>query len=118
MVFKLGTEPLAEYYHIELNHAAHKLVTEIRPAAGKQVLITADTASDIRVARATAAAVYAVGGVPTLINYHTLDEPMVEPPKPVLGASQHAEIWYNFAVAYQTYSPAYHTAVNIGCIYV
>lgn len=118
MVFKLGTEPLDEYYYLELNKAAHKLVTELRPAAGKQVLITADSSSDMRVARATAAAVYAVGGVPTLINYHTLDEPMVEPPKPVLGASQHAEIWYNFAVAYQLYSPAYHTAIDNGCVYM
>ena len=118
MVFKLGSEPRDEYYYLELNKAAHKLVTELRPAAGKQVLITADTASDMRVARATAAAVYAVGGVPTLISYHTLDEPMVEPPKPVLGASQQAEIWYNFSVAYQLYSPAYHAAVDNGCIYV
>ncbi|WP_420628948.1 hypothetical protein [Candidatus Leptofilum sp.] len=118
MVFKLGSEPRNEYLELELNKAAHKLVTELRPAAGKQVLITADSSADMRVARATAAAVYAVGGVPTLINYHTLDEPMQEPPKPLLGASQHAEIWFNFAVAYQLYSPAYHTAVNNGCIYV
>jgi leucyl aminopeptidase (aminopeptidase T) len=117
MVFKLGTEPQNNYYYLELNKAAHKLVSELCPASGKQVLITTDTASDMRVARATAAAVYAVGGVPTLINYHTLDEPMTEPPKPVLGASQYAGIWYNFAVAYQLYSPAYHAAVNNGCIY-
>ena len=117
MVFKLGTEPQNNYYYLELNKAANKLVSELCPASGKQVLITTDTASDMRVARATAAAVYAVGGVPTLINYHTLDEPMTEPPKPVLGASQYAGIWYNFAVAYQLYSPAYHAAVNNGCIY-
>lgn len=118
MVFKLGVEPRDDYYAFELNKAAHKLVTELRPASGKQVLITADTASDLRVAQATAAAVYAVGGVPTLVSYHTLDEPMIAPPKPVLGASQHAEIWFNFAVAYQLYSPAYHAAIANGCIYV
>ncbi len=118
MVFKLGSEPLPEYYHIELSKAAHKLVTELRPAAGKQVLITADTAADMRVARATAAAVYAAGGMPTLVTYPTLDEPMVEPPKPVLGASREADIWFNFAVAYQLYSPAYHAAVDNGCVYV
>jgi leucyl aminopeptidase (aminopeptidase T) len=118
MALKLGVEPRNEYYALELNKAAHKLVTELRPVAGKQVLITADSSSDMRVAQATAAAVYAVGGVPALISYHTLDEPMVEPPKPVLGASQYAEIWYNFAVAYQLYSPAYHQAVDNGCVYV
>ncbi len=118
MVFKLGVEPRNEYCAFELNKAAYKLVTELRPATGKQVLITADSSSDMRVAQATAAAVYTVGGVPTLINYHTLDEPMQEPPKPVLGASKYAEIWYNFAVAYQLYSPAYHAAVDNGCVYV
>lgn len=118
MVFKLGIEPRNEYYELELNKAVLKLVTELRPVAGKQVLITADSATDMRVARATAAAVYAVGGVPTLVSYHTLDEPMQAPPKPVLGASQHAEIWFNFTVAYQLYSPAYHAAIDNGCIYV
>lgn len=118
MVFKLGVEPRDTYYYLELNKAAHKLVTELRPVAGKQVLITADTASDMRVAQATAAATYSAGGVPTLITYETLKEPMVEPPKPVLGASQQADIWFNYAVAYQLYSPAYHAAVENGCIYV
>jgi leucyl aminopeptidase (aminopeptidase T) len=118
MVFKLGVEPRNDFYELELSNAAHKLVTELRPAAGKQVLITADSSSDMRVAKATAAAVYTVGGVPTLISYHTLDEPMMEPPKPVFGAAQHADIWYNFSVAYQLYSPAYHAAVEKGCIYV
>jgi len=118
MAFQLGVEQRDAFYEFELNKAAHTLVTEIRPAAGKQVLITADSSSDMRVAKATAAAVYTVGGVPTLVSYHTLDEPMVEPPKPVLGAAQQAEIWYNFAVAYQLYSPAYEAAVENGCIYV
>lgn len=118
MVFKLGVEPRDEYYELELSKAAHKLVTELRPVVGKQVLITADSAADMRVARATAAAVYTVGGVPTLISYHTLDEPMHQPPKPVIGASKHADIWFNFTVAYQLYSPAYHTAIANNCIYV
>jgi hypothetical protein len=59
MEFALGTEPRNEYYEIELAHAAHKLVTEVRPLQpGQQVLISADTASDARVVRATAGAVY------------------------------------------------------------
>ena len=58
MAFKLGIESRNEYYALELNKAAYKLVTELRPAAGKQVLITADSSSDMRVAQATAAAVW------------------------------------------------------------
>ena len=116
---KLGTESRNEFYGLELNHAAMKLVTELRPVQpGQQVLITADTASDRRVAEATATVVYTIGGVPTIIYYPTLDEPMQEPPKPVLGAASKAEVWINYAVAYQLYSPAYHMAIDNGCIYV
>lgn len=118
-MFTLGTESRDEYYAFEITHAAHKLVTEMRPVeVGQQVLITADTASDMRVVQATASAVYAVGGIPTVVTYHTLDEPMQEPPKPVSSAALSADIWINFAVAYQLYSPAYHKAIENGCIYV
>lgn len=119
MVFKLGTEANSNYLALELPHAAHKLVTEVRPVTdGQQVLITADTASDMRVVHATAAAVYTAGGIPTVVTYHTLAEPMQEPPKPVLGAAANADIWINYAVAYQLYSPAYHRAIENGCIYL
>jgi leucyl aminopeptidase (aminopeptidase T) len=119
MEFSLGTEPRDEYYEFELTHAAYKLVTEMRPVEpGQQVLITADTASDGRVVRATAGAVYTVGGVPSVIRYHTLPAPMEEPPKPVVKAVTGADVWIDFAVAYQLYSPAYHAALENGCIYV
>jgi leucyl aminopeptidase (aminopeptidase T) len=115
----LGTEPRNEYYEIELAHAAHKLVTEVRPIQpGHQVLITADTATDTRVVRATAGAVYAVGGMPTVISYPTLPAPMHKPPEPVRQAVMGANVWFDFSVAYQLYSPAYHAAIENGCIYV
>lgn len=119
MEFKLGTEPRDEYYEIELAHAAHKLVTEVRPVErGQQVLISADTASDARVVRATARAVYTVGGVPTIVRYPTLPAPMQEPPMPLAKAVTGADVWIDFAVAYQLYSPAYYAAIEAGCIYV
>lgn len=119
MNLALGTETTSDYYALELAQAAHKLVTEMRPVQpGQQVLITADTASDMRVVRATAGAVQAVGGVPTVAWYPTLAAPMQAPPKPVSGATAQADIWFDFAVAYQLYSPAYHQALQNGCIYV
>ncbi len=118
-MFALGTEPRDEYYTIELARAAHKLVTEVRPVApDQQVLITADTASDVRVVRATAQAVYAVGGVPSVVWYPTLPAPMQEPPLPVARAATGAGVWIDFAVAYQLYSPTYHRAIENACIYV
>jgi leucyl aminopeptidase (aminopeptidase T) len=118
-VFSLGTEPRDEYYEIEVARAAHRLVTEVRPVEpGQQVLITADTASDARVVRATAGAAYAVGGVPTVVWVPTLPEPMQAPPTPLSKAVLGAHIWFDFAVAYQLYSPAYSAALENGCIYV
>lgn len=118
-MFTLGTESRDEYYAFELARAAHKLVTEVRPIEpGQQVLITADSASDARVVQATAGAVHTVGGVPTVIWYPTLPAPMQPPPAPVAKAATGADVWIDFAVAYQLYSPAYDAAIENGCIYV
>ena len=82
-----STESRNEYYNIELVDAANKLVPQVRPVEpGQQVLITFDTASDERVARATAGAAYSKGGIPTVIFYPTLPEPMMNPPLPVSKA--------------------------------
>jgi len=119
MVFKLGSEPLAEYYEFELTQAAYKLVTEMRPVkSGQNVLISADSASDMRVVKATAGAVLAVGGNPTIVWYPTQPEPMMPPPEPLSRAVTGADVWIDYAVAYQLYSPAYERAIEAGCIYV
>jgi len=115
----IGNEPRDEYLGFELTAAALKLVTEVRPVGrGQQVLVSVDTAGDMRAARATAGAVHAVGGVPTLVSYPTLPEPMSAPPRPLAQAALGADVWIDFAVAYQLYSPAYQAAVANGCIYV
>jgi leucyl aminopeptidase (aminopeptidase T) len=114
-----GTEPRDDYLGPELARAAHRLVTEVRPLEpGDDVLITADTLADTRVVRATAAAAYAIDAVPTTVVYPTQPEPMQAPPGPVAQAALGADVWIDFAVAYQLYSPAYHAAIDRGCIYV
>jgi leucyl aminopeptidase (aminopeptidase T) len=119
MGLAIGNEGRDDDLSLELTAAALKLVTEVRPVRpGDQVLVTVDSAGDMRAARATAAAVQAVGGVPTLVSYPTLPEPMSEPPRPLARAALGADVWIDFAVAYQLYSPAYHAAVANGCIYV
>lgn len=119
MEFTKGTEPRDEYLALELTHAAYKLVREVRPVRpGQQVLISADTASDMRVVRATAGAVHAVGAVPTVVVYPTQPEPMQQPPAPLARAATAADVWVDFAVSYQLYSPAYQAAIDAGCIYV
>ena len=119
MGLAIGNESRDDYLSLELTATALKLVTEVRPVRpGEQVLVTVDSAGDMRAARATAAAVHAVGGVPTLVSYPTLPEPMSEPPRPLAHAALGADVWIDFAVAYLLYSPAYHAAVANGCIYV
>src|SRR5512143_1286668 len=105
MAFKLGVEPCSEYLEIELAAAAHKLVTDFCPLQpGQQVLITADTSSDLRVVRSVAGAVQTVGAVPSVAWYPTLPEPMLDPPRPVSQAAAAADVWFDFAIAYQLYS--------------
>lgn len=119
MPLTLGSEPRDDYLAFELVSAAHKLVTEVRPISrGQQVLVSVDSAGDLRAARATAGAVQAVGGIPTLVSYPTLAEPMREPPRPLARAALGADVWFDFSVAYQLYSPAYHAALANGCVYV
>jgi len=119
MNFPLGTETTPDYYGVELALAAHKLVIEVRPVEiGQQVLITVDSSADMRVAKATAGAVFAQGGIPSIAIYPSLPAPMDTLPKPVSNAAAAADIWFDFAVAYQLYSPAYHAALENGCVYV
>jgi len=119
MVFKLGVEPRSEYLQIELAAAAYKLVSDFRPLRpGQQVLVSGDTASDLRVVNAVAGAVQAVGASPTVVWYPTQPEPMMAPPPPLAQAVLAADVWFDFAVAYQLYSPAYARALERGCTYV
>jgi leucyl aminopeptidase (aminopeptidase T) len=119
MEFTIGTEGRNEYYDFELGLAAHKLVTEIVPIKpGKQVLITGDTGSDARVIQAVARATYAVGGIPTVIWHPMLPGTMQEPPTPVLKAVTGSNVWFDFAVAYLQYGPAYFAAIESNSIYV
>ncbi len=102
----------------ELDHAARVLLTEVRPVEpGDQVLITADSRADQRVATATASAAHALGAVPTLLSYPT-GVPAGPVPDPVAGAALGAKHWINFSVGYHLYSAAYDAAIANGCVYV
>jgi hypothetical protein len=87
MEFNLGVEPGSEYLAMELARGAMTLAKEvmlIKP--GENVVITGDTSSDKRVVDATAAAVYAIGGVPTVSNYATAKTVCMDPPAPIAAA--------------------------------
>lgn len=115
-VYKVEDKPVYDGY--ELTRAAYILISELRPIEkGHQVLISADTTSDMKVIEATAQAIHAVGGIPTIIVYPAIKEPMQLISEPLLGAASKAEIWFDFANAHQFYTPAYDAAMVNGCIY-
>ena len=114
----LGTEATPDFAEFELNHAARVLLTEVRPISpGDHVLITADSQADQRVARATAAAAYTLGAVPTVLTYPT-GLPAGPAPEPVAAAALGARYWINFSVGYHLYSSAYEAAIANGCVYL
>lgn len=61
-----------EYLAFEAFNAARKLIEEIMCVkAGEDVLITADTSSDMRVAELLAGAALGVGAHPVIVRYET-----------------------------------------------
>jgi leucyl aminopeptidase (aminopeptidase T) len=107
-----------DYYQYEMARAARKLADEIlQIKPGQTVAITADTQSDTRVVWASASAVYAAGGIPIVLYYHTAPRPQLEPPAPIAAAVAAADIWIEHAVAYTMYTHAWHRALEAGVQY-
>lgn len=119
MELTLGWEARDEYRSFELHAAARKLVEDVMLVKpGENVAITADTASDMRVVRATADAVFGAGAHPIVVTYETRPRPKMEPPPPVAGAVRMADVWIEFSLAYVLYSEAHAAAVGAGCRYL
>lgn len=119
MELSLGTEMRDEYLSWELGASARKLVEEVMlTKPGENVVITADTSSDMRVVNVTANAVFAAGAVPTVVLYPTQKTAVMEPPPPVAGAIRHADVWIEYAVAYLLHTQAYKEALKNGARYI
>ena len=87
MELSLGTEVRDEYLRWELAASARKLVEDVMlTQPGENLVITADTSSDMRVVQATAEAACAAGAIPTVVLYPTRKTAVMEPPPPVAGA--------------------------------
>ena len=50
------------------------------------------------VVRATSGVVNVVGEVPTVLIYHSLPEPIQEPPRQVTGSASTVQVWFYLAV--------------------
>jgi len=107
-----------EYYALEMARAARKMVDdilEVRP--GQRVVITSDSQTDERVARAAAHAVYAAGAFPIRIDYPLALTPLEELPEPIAAAVRAADIWIELTIGCTVYTKAWQAAVDAGVQY-
>ena len=80
MEYPIGIEMTKDYLSFEVSKAAYKLVHDVMlTKPGENVVITADSSSDRRVAEAITNAAFTVGGNPVLIYYPTSELAYSEP---------------------------------------
>jgi leucyl aminopeptidase (aminopeptidase T) len=107
------------YLDHELAAAAAVFVRDVLLLApDDQVLITADTRSDDRVVRATAAAVAALGAVPMELRYPSGAGYAGAPPRAVAAAVAACDTWVEFATGHLIYTDAWRAATAAGVQYV
>ncbi len=101
--------------HMELASAAYRLVSEVMLIRkGESVLVYADTASDERVVKATADACSIIGAKAAVMWFETNPEVTMDPPDPVIGAMNNADVLIEFCINYLLYSPAYDAMMKKG----
>jgi leucyl aminopeptidase (aminopeptidase T) len=107
------------YLDHELAHAAGVFVRDVLMLEhGAQVLITADTRSDIRVIRATAGAVAAAGCVAMELRYPSGSGYDGAPPRAVAAAVAACDTWVEYATGHLIYTNAWRAASAAGVQYV
>lgn len=119
MELALGIENTKDYLSFETNRAAYKLVKDVMLVKeGENVLISADSSTDMRVVEATANAVYAINGNPVVVYYPTAPNACQEPNGIVGGAVSNAEVWIEYAYANLMHTPSWKKALKNGCRYI
>jgi leucyl aminopeptidase (aminopeptidase T) len=99
--------------HLELAKAARTIVEYIcNLRKGEEVLIYADTAADLVVAKHIAEAAHAAGGTVSLVLYETRPEVDLEPPAPLAAAMKEAALIIELAEKYLIHTKAYLEALK------
>jgi len=119
MELNLGIETRDEYLRLEAMKGAMTLVRDVMLVKeGENVVVTGDTSSDKRVINAVSEAVYAIGGVPTVIEYATAPTSCVEPPAPIAAAVAKADVWIELTYSYIMHSKAFRDSMDFGTRYI
>ncbi len=118
-MFSIGIEPRDEYMSYEVAKGALTLAKDVMLIRkGENVVLTADSCSDRRVVEATAEAVFAIGGQPTVIYYPTAPNACIEPYRPIAAAVEESDVWLEFAYSYVMHAPCFQKALANGCRYI
>ncbi|SLN15877.1 hypothetical protein [Roseisalinus antarcticus] len=113
------TEARDEYLDLEVAAAAAIFVREvIALEAGQEVLVTADTRTDMRVPDAIARAVMAAGGVPSLLRYPSPGRSYGASPAVVAAAAKASAVWVACSWNELIYSEAWQSVMEAGVQYV
>ncbi len=118
-MFSIGMETRDEYMSFELAKGALKLAQEVMLVKpGENVVITGDSCTDRRVVEATANAVFAIGGCPTVIYYPTAPNPCMQPYAPIAAAVERADVWIEYTYSYIMHCEAFRNSIANGARYI
>ena len=118
MEFNIGIEMRDEYKSMEAARGAMKLVSEVMLVQpGENLVISVDTATDMRVARAVANAAYTVGASPVLLQHPLQKEAFTQPTAPVAAAVAKTDVWIELAYNTVMHSECFREAMEFGCRY-
>lgn len=118
MNYPIGIEMRDEYRSYETSKAAMKMVKDVMLVKeNEDVVITSDSSTDMRVVKATANAVYSVGGNPIIINYPTTFKSYQEPWRSISAAVINCDVWIEFSYTTVMHSPCFQKALDNGVRY-
>lgn len=119
MNFSIGIEMRDEYLQFEVAKGAMTMVRDVLLAKpGETVVISMDTSSDRRVAEAFAEAAYAIDAIPVVVWYPTAPCALTDPPIPVAGAVEHADVWIELTRSYIMHTKAFQASIAAGVRYI
>ena len=119
MQYPIGIEMTEDFLSYELAKSALILTKDvmlIQP--GENVVITADTTSDMRVVEATANAVQTLKANPVVVLTSTMEVAYNEPIKPIGKAVASADVWIEYSYTSIMLSPSFQQALSNGCRYI
>ncbi len=118
MEFNIGIEMRDEYKAMEVAKGAMKLVNEVMLVQpGENLVISVDTATDMRVAQAVAKAAYTIGASPVLLQHPLQKEAFIQPTAPVAAAVARADVWIELAYNTVMHSDCFRKAMDFGTRY-